>query len=91
MIEKSKRVEEDLSRWDKVVIRNKKQSQNRMYESIKLIQDWNDKLSDSSSRKNARIESVSRMLEHKSVDRIRGGGGGGPGISGMSGMSGGKS
>jgi hypothetical protein len=59
MIDKSKRVEEDLSKWKKVVDHNKQQHEHYLKESIRFIQQWNDKLSESSSRKSIRMKNTS--------------------------------
>lgn len=59
MIDKSKRVEEDLSKWKKVVDNNKQQHEHYLKESIRFIQQWNDKLSESSSRKSIRMKNTS--------------------------------
>ena len=69
MLEKSKRVEEDLSRWEKIVTKNKQEHEKRVQDSIRLIEEWNDKLSDSSSTKNIRINSLSKVVKNKSKGR----------------------
>lgn len=71
MIEKSKRVETDLNRWEKIVDKNKKEQGKRVEESMKLIQEWNDKLSNSSSHKELRVNknnSLARVNSKKSFN-----------------------
>ena len=41
ILEKSKRVEGDLSRWEKVVERNKKLQDKKLEESLRVIDKWN--------------------------------------------------
>ena len=68
LIQKSKRVEEDLSRWEKVVEKNKKEQESRIKQSIKLIREWNDKVSQSSSSKNLRQKGIHKVSSRQSIN-----------------------
>ncbi len=41
LIQKSKRVEADLNRWEQVIEKNKNMHEKRLRESINLIKGWN--------------------------------------------------
>jgi hypothetical protein len=49
--ERSKRVEADLTRWEEVVQKNRKNYNERIDNSTSIIKNWNHKLEESSSRK----------------------------------------
>lgn len=41
IIERSKRIESDLTRWEKIVDKNKKEHQKKLKQSLHLVKQWN--------------------------------------------------
>ena len=75
LIDRSRQVEATLNRWEKVVELNKHTYQQRLADSKSIIQDWNDRLSHSASRKSQRLKTVSDAASNslKRLDEIRAG------------------
>lgn len=73
LIDRSRQVQAILNRWGKVVELNKHTYQQRLADSKSIIQDWNDRLSHSASRKSERLKTVSDVASNslKRLNEIR--------------------
>lgn len=69
LIERSKRVENDLTKWERIVEKNKVDYENRLRESETLIKNWNEKLSETSSRKSLKLNELSKHLREKTCEK----------------------
>lgn len=63
LVERSKRAEEDLTRWEFIVSKNKDNYKKQINQSEIVIKNWQNKLSESCERKSLILDDVSKNLK----------------------------
>lgn len=64
--DKSKRMESELDKWERIVEKKRQEEELRLRLSQDRIKDWNEKLSESSSRKKMALVEFTKNLKEKS-------------------------
>lgn len=68
-VERSKRAEGEISKWESIVSKNKERSERELDQSKVLVKQWNKKLSESCTRKTTRLDGISKTLKEKMSEK----------------------
>ena len=68
-VERSKRAEEEISKWESIVNKNKERSERELDRSKIFVKQWNEKLSESCTRKSTRLDGISKNLKEKMSEK----------------------